>query len=153
MATSSIPAPDLTIRPPRSPRVRLGGYVLLPRLLDKCRATIAGKNGEYHYDCPLDKRFFNYVGIDAGQLQAEVAKGISDTEALAWITENAKNKQEPWEIQAWSCYQEKRAPDSDPETIGFFHGLVAKFSMKREDILTWADLLDLDDHCSFGGPA
>ena len=31
-------APDLTQRPPRSPRVRLGGYAILPRLLDKGRA-------------------------------------------------------------------------------------------------------------------
>jgi hypothetical protein len=40
---------DLTQRPPRSVRVRLGRYIILPRLLDKCRATLAGKNGEYHY--------------------------------------------------------------------------------------------------------
>ena len=45
-------APDLTQRPPRSPRVRLGGYVILPRMLDKGRATVAGKHGEYHYACP-----------------------------------------------------------------------------------------------------
>lgn len=41
---------DLTKRPPRSPRVRLGGYVLLPRLLDKCRAELGGNAGEYHYN-------------------------------------------------------------------------------------------------------
>ena len=29
--------PNLTEHPPRSPRVRLGGYVILPRCLDKCR--------------------------------------------------------------------------------------------------------------------
>ena len=34
-------APDLTQRPPRSPRSRLGGYSLLPRMLDKGRATLA----------------------------------------------------------------------------------------------------------------
>ena len=50
-------SPDLTKQPPRSPRVRLGGYVILPRMLDKGRATVAGKNGEYHYACPLDRRF------------------------------------------------------------------------------------------------
>ena len=27
-------APNLTQRPPRSPRVRLGGYAMLPRILD-----------------------------------------------------------------------------------------------------------------------
>ena len=40
-------APDLTQRPPAAHRVRLGGYVILPRMLDKGRATIAGKNGEF----------------------------------------------------------------------------------------------------------
>ena len=30
MSTSKLSAPDLTQRPPRSPRTRLGGYVLLP---------------------------------------------------------------------------------------------------------------------------
>jgi hypothetical protein len=56
---------DLTQRPPRSARSRLGGYALLPRMLDKGRATLAGKNGEYHYNCPLDQNFLRFVGIDA----------------------------------------------------------------------------------------
>jgi len=34
----------------------LGGFVILPRCLDKGRATIIGKQGEYHFDCPLDHR-------------------------------------------------------------------------------------------------
>ena len=45
---------DLTQRPPRSFRVRLGNYVVLARMLDKGRATLAKKNGEYHYDCATD---------------------------------------------------------------------------------------------------
>jgi len=57
-------APDLTQHPPRSPRVRLGGYVHLARLLDKARAFAAGKPGEYVYPCPLDQRFFAFTGID-----------------------------------------------------------------------------------------
>src|ERR1035437_9387261 len=36
---------DLTKQAPRSPRVRLGGFVILPRCLDKGRATING-NGK-----------------------------------------------------------------------------------------------------------
>ncbi len=46
-------APDLTKRPPRSPRVRLGGYVILPRMLDKGRALVAGTKGEYNYMEPI----------------------------------------------------------------------------------------------------
>ena len=40
---------DLTQRPPRSFRVRLGGFVILARMLDRGRATLAKKNGEYNY--------------------------------------------------------------------------------------------------------
>src|SRR5581483_669085 len=84
-------APDLTKRPPRSPRVKLGGYVILPRLLDKCRATIAGKPGEYHYACPVDQRFLGFVGIDPEALKNEVATGKGDGDILEWINANAKH--------------------------------------------------------------
>jgi hypothetical protein len=39
------------------------------------------------------------------------------------------------------------------ETLEFFTEAVAKFSRTREDIKTWFDLLDLDDHVTFGGKA
>jgi hypothetical protein len=45
-----------------------------------------------------------------------------------------------------------RGPN-DVETREFFNGLLAKLSKTREDIATWADLLELDDHVSFGGKA
>jgi len=72
-------APDLRQRPPRSPRVRLGGYVTLPRMLDKGRATIAEQNGEYHYNCPIDQHFLNYTGIDPAQLREQLAAGKGDS--------------------------------------------------------------------------
>ena len=86
----SLHKPDLTKFPPRSARVRLGGYVILPRCLDKGRATLAEKNGEYHYACPLDMGFLEFVGIDPEALKKELGK--SDTEVLEWIRVNAKNK-------------------------------------------------------------
>jgi hypothetical protein len=134
-------------------RSRLGGYAILPRLLDKCRAEIAGKSGEFHYDCPLDKHFFAFTGIDARVLKSEVAKGKGDGEILDWIQAKAKIKRSPWEIAQWSDFHDRRGPDSDAETLAYFAGAVATFTKKREDIRTWADLLDLDDHCTFGGKA
>jgi hypothetical protein len=145
-------APDLTQRPPRSPRARLGGYALLPRMLDKGRATLTGKNGEYHYNCPLDQHIINFVGIDPEALKAELATGKGDGEILEWVNANSKTRPKPWEIAAWSAYHEVRGPN-DVETREFFNGLLAKLSQTREDIATWADLLELDDHVSFGGKA
>jgi uncharacterized protein DUF5069 len=146
--------PDLTQRPPRSPRVRLGGYVLLPRILDKGRAALAGKLGEYHYGGKgMDRHFLSFTGLDHEALKAELAKGGGDGELLAWVNTNAKPSRQPWEIAAWSDYHERRGPDSDAETITYFADAVGKFSTTREDICTWFDLLDLDDHCTFGGKA
>src|ERR1051326_8800276 len=146
-------APDLTKRPPRSPRSRLGGYALLPRMLDKGRATLAGMNGEYHYNCPLDQRILGFVGIDPKNLLGELKKGKGDGEILEWIQATAKNKPSPWEIEQWSDYIDRRGPDSDAETLQFFAEYVSKLTRTREDIKTWSDLLELDDFVSFGGKA
>jgi hypothetical protein len=150
---NEISAPDLTQRAPRSPRLRLGGYVILPRMLDKGRAEIVGKNGEYHFNCPLDQRFVQFVGIDPGALREQLAAGKGDGEILAWINETAQNKRTPWEIEQWSNYMESRGPESDAETRQHFGEMLEKLSKTREDVRTWADLLDLDDHVSFGGKA
>jgi len=150
---ANLGAPDLTQRPPRSPRSRLGGYALLPRMLDKGRATLAGTNGEYHFNCPLDQRFLSFVGIDPKKLLAELKKGKGDGEILEWIQANAKHKRAPWEIQQWSDHMDRRGPDSDAETLQFFAQSVAKFTRTREDVKTWADALELDDFASFGGKA
>ncbi|MEI6279147.1 MAG: DUF5069 domain-containing protein [Verrucomicrobiae bacterium] len=143
--------PDLTQHPPRGPRTRLGGYVILPRCLDKCRATLAGKNGEYHYACPLDQRFFQFTGIDPEVLKVEVAKGSGDAEILVWIQANAPHKRGEWEIAQWSALAEQAVP-TDNESREFFSGLVAGVNAAhREDIKGWFDLLDVDDFASFGG--
>jgi len=144
--------PDLTQRPPRSPHVRLGGYATLPRCLDKGRATIAGKNGEYHYACPLDQRMLEFAGIDPEALKKELAAGKGDGEILEWIEKNAKNKRTELEITTWSDWSARRVP-TDTESRGYFNDLHQKAAPKREDVATWFDLLDLDDYVSFGGKA
>jgi hypothetical protein len=145
-------SPDLTKRPPRSPRARLGGYVILPRMFDKGRATIAGKNGEYHYACPLDQRFLEFAGINPKSLKREIARGKGDGEILEWIEKNVKHKHSLVEIAAWSAWQEHRTP-TDVESREFFNGLHRQIAPKRTDIVTWFDLLDLDDYVGFGGKA
>jgi hypothetical protein len=143
-------SPDLTQRPPRSPRVRLGGYVILPRMLDKGRALLIGKHGEYKFACPMDQRFFQFVGVDPDALKKELAAGKSDGEILEWLNLNARRKPTEPEIVAWSAYQEQRTA-TGVESRQFFHELHTKTAPKREDIATWFDLLDLDDYVSFGG--
>ena len=145
-------APDLTQRPPRSPRVRLGGYVILPRMLDKGRATIVHQNGEFHYNCPMDQHFLSFAGIDPKALKKQLAAGKGDGEILDWVHKYAKHKRTEMEIRAWSEYQNQRVP-MDTESRQFLNEYHSKMAPKREDVATWFDMLDVDDHVTFGGVA
>lgn len=148
--TKTYRAPDLTQRPPRSPRQKLGGYVILPRAIDKGRAKLAGTIGEYHFACPLDKRFLSFVGIEPEALLEQLKAGKGDGEILAWVQENAKNKRADWEIAAWSKFQESKSPDS-VQAKEKQAKQIAAINPNRTDIITGFDLLDLDDHITFGG--
>ena len=146
----ALQTPDLTQFPPRSARVRLGGYAILPRCLDKGRAALTGKNGEYHYACPLDQQFLEFAGIDPEALKKELGK--SDTEVLAWIQQHAQHPRTAPEILAWTNWQENRAPDNT-DAREFFNGIHKAVAPARADITTWFDVLDADDFASFGGNA
>lgn len=152
MSAVQLASPNLTQHPPRSARVKLGGYVVLPRMIDKCRATLAGLNGEYHYNCPLDQGFLAFVGIDAEAFKAEVAKGLGDGDLLSWIQVNSATKPAAWAIAGWSAQQAERGP-FDTDSRAFFNEQHAKYAPSREDVGSWFDLLDLDDYVSYGGKA
>src|SRR5580700_2598273 len=118
--SSSIPPTDLTRRPPRSMRQRLGGFVLLPRILDKGRAKLAKKNGEYNYNSPTDQHLVRFLQFDPDALLKELAAGKGDGEVLEWVLANSKTPRAPWEVEAWSTFMDRRGPDSDAESLEIF---------------------------------
>ncbi len=145
-------APNLTQRPPRSPRVRLGGYTILPRLLDKARATLAGTHGEYVYDSLNDRRFFSFTGIGPEALLAQVKTGGGDWDLLLWVNEHATHKRSVLEISQWSDWTEAVA-FNDVAMREWFTEQIKRLNPAREDLRGTFDYLDLDDHVSFGGEA
>ena len=140
--------PDLTQHPPRSLRVRLGGYAHLARLLDKARATLAGKAGEYKYNCGLDQRFWAFTGIKHQAFLAQVKAGKSDVEMLAWV--NARAKKPLHEVVAWSAWLEQVGPGG-AEGHEWIASVLKRNKSARDDIRAFADTLDLDDYLSYGG--
>lgn len=140
--------PDLTQHPPRSVRVRLGGYAHLPRLLDKARAFAAGKNGGYKYNCPLDRHFFDFTAIDPDALLAVVKTGKTDSEVLAWVRENTRRSL--GEVYTWTQWIEQHGPGGAGGHEWMAEAINASAS-DRDDIRSFADLLDLDDYVSYGG--
>lgn len=146
----NLSAPDLTQHPPRSLRVRIGGYAHLARLLDKARASIAGKAGEYHYNCPLDERFFAFTGINHEAMLAEIKSGKTDVQILEWV--NTTSKRPVHEVIAWSAWLENLGPGG-AEGHEWIGGVVKGHKSARDDIRSFSDLLDLDDYISYGGKA
>ena len=92
---------DLTRDFPRSPRALFAGYVIVGRILDKCRALLNGTAGEYQYNYGMDRVFFEFAGIDAEQFKNFVATGATDEEVAEWIRARAK-LHSPGEIAAWN---------------------------------------------------
>jgi hypothetical protein len=138
-----INALDLTKQFPRSPHDDLGGYVILPRILDKCRALIAGTNGEYKYNCPLDRQFFDFTGIDADEFKAAVSAGQSDAELLAFVQQKAEPHSQS-EILCWSFEQRRRGPLLSDQKA-FFEELRRKIAPNHPRLDAWFDLLDAEE--------
>jgi len=63
-------------------------------------------------------------------------------------TRHSKTPCAPWEIKAWSAFAEERGPDSvrKPSRSADFLG---KFFKTREDVKTWFEAIELDDHVSY----
>src|SRR5215813_1311812 len=92
---------DLTGEAPRSPRIRVGGYAILGRTIDKARALVAGEIGEYHFDCPLDNMLFRFKAVKGGDFKAQIEQGASDQEIVEWLNQNGETKTSD-EIKRWA---------------------------------------------------
>src|SRR5919206_1923165 len=100
---------DLTREAPRSPRVRVGGYAILGRTIDKCRALVAGNIGEYHFDCPLDNMLFGFKGVKGADFKAQIENGASDQQMAEWLNQTGE-KNTPEEIRRWRDVVEATRP-------------------------------------------
>jgi len=110
---------DLTKEAPRSPRVRIAGYAILGRTIDKCRALVAGNIGEYHFDCPLDNTVFGFKGVKGDDFKAQIEQGASDQEMVEWLNQNGEKKT-PEEIERWAEEVEASSLYNHPEKRDFF---------------------------------
>ena len=100
----------------RSPRERLGGYVILPRLIDKVRLHAQGLLPEPYVPfllrpgLPLDGRFLAFTGLQPEALRAAVCSAKHDPDIFAWVRDAAASHS-PEEIEGWSAALEQLRPD------------------------------------------
>jgi hypothetical protein len=137
---------DLKKEAPRSPRIRVGGYAILGRTIDKCRALVAGEIGEYHFDCPLDRTLFGFKGVKGEDFRAQIEQGASDEEMVEWLNRSGENKTAA-EIRRWSERVEASSLYDDLEKHDFFLEQCKKLGLEPAKTTTF-EWLEIDDRVS-----
>ena len=140
-------ARDLTKQAPHSPRERLAGFAIASRTVDKCRASLAGTLGEYHYDCPLDNTLFSFKGINGEQFKDAVQAAKTYEDVGTWLQANGAAKT-PVEVKAWSDEVEAGSLMKNPEKRAYFIEQCSKLGLNPETATTF-DWLEADDRASF----
>lgn len=136
---------DLNTAFPRSPRQTLGGYVHLGRMLDKCRAVIAGTNGEFHYNCPLDGFFFDFTGIDHEAFKTFVATGADDDAVAAWVNEKSQVAS-PEAVVAWNNkMRDMRLSEMPMPLQMFLEGYIPQYIPAGKIVRVWFDVYDMEE--------
>ena len=138
-----IVAKDLTKQAPKSPRERIGGFVIAGRAIDKCRASLDGTLGDYHFDCPLDNVLFSFKGITVEQFKDAVLAAKTYEEVGEWLQANGTART-PAEVRAWSDEMEGASLMKDPEKRAYFIKSCSQLMLNPEMDTTF-DWLEADD--------
>ena len=130
---------------PRSPYERLGGYVHLPRLIDKARLHRKGLLDGYNYKTiGFDKHLLAFLKLDPDAFE-EVANRLDDDAAvLEWVEKNSI-RHAPDEIEDWNQAMITRHPDTAVKKARFLHFLKEAGGEDRQDIRTYFDLIEFDE--------
>ena len=134
----------------RSPRERLGGYLLLPRLIDKVRLHAKGRLPSGYAGnllkptaFTLDGRFLAFTGLDGEKLRAAILAAESDDAVLAWVERHAVPHTAS-EKEAWA--EAIAAARPTPETAEYrkkmYPELAAKIDLGAINVL---DMIDMDE--------
>jgi len=133
---------DLTKTTPRSVHTKMHGIVQLGRTADKAKALANGNIGEYHYNCPMDQAVFNFLGIDHAKFLEVVRTTKSEDEIKSYLAPFV-HKRAAQDIEEWNEKWVTTPPTG--ESLQAMTELRKKLAPERDDITTWADVLDLDE--------
>ena len=139
-------AKDLRKEPPRSPREVLGGYVILARCLDKCRAFLLGMNGEYNYwYCSLCSQLEEFTGVDHEVMKEFVATGVTDAELAEWFKAQSKIK-DPLEIIRWNNKMRgMRLSEMSDDAQEYLEEYIRETLPLHPPVYVWFDVYDVEE--------
>jgi len=130
---------------PRSPYEKLGGYVHLPRFIDKARLYRKGLLDGYNYKTVgFDKHLLAFLKIDGDAFEEIANKCEDDAAILNWIQQHSA-KHLPEAIEQWNQAMISRHPDTAAKKARFLHFLKQSGGEGRNDIGTYFDLIEFDE--------
>lgn len=130
---------------PRSPSERLGGYVHLPRLIDKAKLHRRGLLDGYNYKTiGFDKHLLAFLKLDPDAFEEAVHRLEEDDAILDWIRENGVEHSAE-AVEQWNQAMISRQPDTPVKKARFLHFLKEAGGEGRKDIRTYFDLIEFDE--------
>jgi Domain of unknown function (DUF5069) len=137
---------DLRREAPRSPHDKLGGYVTAARILDKCRSTLLGVNGEYDYwPCSLAREFFAFTGLTPERFQEFTATGADDQEIAEWLREAAIQRAESEVIRWNNRMRNMRVSEMSDKAQEFLETYIPKYIPRNRRVYTFFDVFDIEE--------
>jgi hypothetical protein len=133
---------DLTKCSPRSVGETMLGIVQLARATDKAKALAHGTIGEYKYDCSMDRGLFDYLGMDSKAYLQVVRDAKNDTEIETYANTYV-SKKDSRSIENFNKKWLSSVPTG--ESLTHFEELRSKIAPSRTDVVSWSDLLDLEE--------
>ncbi len=130
---------------PRSPYEKLGGFVHLPRLIDKARLHRKGLLNGYNYKTVgFDKHLLAFLKLDGDEFEKMANRFDDDAKILDWVERNgAKHSADA--IEHWNQEMVSRHPDTAAKRARFVHFLKEAGGEERKDIKTYFDLIEFDE--------
>jgi len=143
---------DLRAQPPRSPYAELDGLMLLPRTIDKLRASLPGGNTGDYYINGVIKGISGYLlerlGITEEELRDTVARAADEEEVAAWLRTRSDASQYPAINETLRRIRPKHAEDP-----AVFAEIYAETLAKNPHLERIVDIVEADDLRIFGsGP-
>jgi hypothetical protein len=138
---------DLTTSFPRSPRDRLDGVPMLPRTIDKARASLNGTLGQYKFgdDSGYDRALFDTLGIDAESFLECIRHSPDDESVVRWLHANARTvaaRDDQELIEALEAFGLETDEDRVELTAYVADNAPANV---RDKIKSWLDWIDFDE--------
>jgi hypothetical protein len=130
---------------PRSPYEKLGGYVHLPRLIDKAKLHRQGLLIGYNYKTTgFDKHLLAFLKLNGDAFEEAVNRLEDDQAILNWVRDKGvKHSLEA--IEQWNEAMISRHPDTPAKKARFAHFLKEAGGDGRQDIRTYFDFIEFDE--------